>query len=37
MIFYAKYIISSFIFLLFLFCSDFWLNLDSFYTVTLNM
>ena len=37
MIFYAKYIVSSMIFLFFFFYCNFWLNLESFYPVTLYM
>ena len=34
MIFYARYIATSLIFLFFLFYCNFWLNLESFYPVT---
>ena len=37
MIFYAKYLVSSLIFVFFLFYCNFWLNLESFYPVTLDM
>ena len=36
MIFYARYIVSSLIFFFFLFYYNFWLNLETFYPVTLD-
>ena len=37
MIFYARYIVSSLIFLFFFLYLNFWLHLESFYPVTLDI